>query len=77
MSASIKLALVPDAATEELWRVADTGDADELARVLPRVGNINLRNQHGVTALMRAAQHGHAPIVRALHGPDPRSPADL
>ena len=73
MSASIKLALVPDAATEELWRVADTGDADELARVLPRIGNVNLRNQHGVTALMRAAQHGHAPIVRALleHGADP------
>jgi uncharacterized protein len=73
MSASLKLALVPDDATRELWRIAETSDADELARILPRVGNVNARNEHGMTALMRAAHHGHAQMVRALleHGADP------
>jgi FOG: Ankyrin repeat len=57
----------------DLWRVAETGDVEELARILPRVGNVNARNQHGMTALMRAAYHGHHRMVRALldHGADP------
>jgi Ankyrin repeats (3 copies) len=73
MSASLKLALVPDDATRDLWRVAETDDVDELARILPRVGNVNARNEHGMTALMRAAHHGQPQVVRALleHGADP------
>ena len=73
MSASLKQRITPDAATADLWRVAETGDVDELAHILPRVGNVNARNQHGMTALMRAAYHGHERIVRALlsHGADP------
>lgn len=73
MSASLKLALVPDDATRDLWRVAETDDVDELARILRRAGNVNARNEHGMTALMRAAHHGHAHMVRALldHGADP------
>src|SRR5215203_4985073 len=73
MSASLKLAIVPDDATRDLWRVAETDDVDELARILPRVGNVNARNEHGMTALMRAAHHGRPQIVRALleHGADP------
>jgi hypothetical protein len=61
-----------DAATLELWRVAESGDVDELVALLPRVGNINARNEHGTTALMRAAQHGRTKMVRALleHGAD-------
>ena len=65
--------IVPvDAATLALWRVAESGDVDELAALLPRVTNINARNEHGVTALMRAAQDGHVKMVRALleHGAD-------
>ena len=63
---------IVDAATLALWRVAETGDIDELAALLPRVTNINARNQHGVTALMRAAQNGHVTVVRLLleHGAD-------
>ena len=49
--------LVPDAATQTLWRAAETGNVDELVSVLPRVRDINATNEHGVTALMRAAQH--------------------
>src|SRR5687767_299996 len=62
----------PDAATLELWRVAESGDLDALALVLLRGPDINARNEHGVTALMRAAQFGHARMVRALleHGAD-------
>ncbi|HET9479775.1 MAG TPA: ankyrin repeat domain-containing protein, partial [Pyrinomonadaceae bacterium] len=62
----------PDAATLELWRVAETGEVEALARVLKRVPDINARNEHGVTALMRAAQFGHVRMVRALleHGAD-------
>jgi hypothetical protein len=75
MSAAIKqrISLVPDSATQELWRVAESGELDELNRMLRRVGDINARNQHGMTALMKAAYHGHEQIVRALldHGADP------
>jgi hypothetical protein len=74
MAANLKPRITPDdAATLDLWRVADAGDVEELARILPRVGNVNARNKHGMTALMRAAYHGHAPVVRALldHGADP------
>jgi len=61
-----------DAATLELWRVAESGDLEALALVLLRGPDINARNEHGVTALMRAAQFGHARMVRALleHGAD-------
>ena len=73
MSASVKQQSTPDAATLELWRVAETGDLEELRRVLPRVTDINARNKHGVTALMRAACHGHERMVRQLldRGADP------
>ena len=72
MAASLKR-IKPDGATLDLWRLAETGDIVELARILPRVTNVNARNQHGMTALMRAAYHGHARTVRALldHGADP------
>lgn len=57
----------------ELLRVAESGDVDELLRLLPRVDDINARNRHGMTALMKAAFYGHEPMVRALldHGADP------
>src|ERR1051325_9360245 len=57
----------------ELLRVAESGDVDELLRLLPRVDDINARNRHGTTALMKAAFFGHEPVVRALleHGADP------
>ena len=73
MVANFKPRITPDAAAADLWRVAETGDVEELARILPRVGNVNARNQHGMTALMRAAYHGHHRMVRALldHGADP------
>ena len=59
--------------TAELLRVAESGDLDELRRLLPRVGDVNARNRHGTTALMKAAFFGHEPVVRALleHGADP------
>src|ERR1043165_10024269 len=70
-SAERKLPM-PDAATLELWRVAEDGDVEELAPLLRRVPDINACNEHGVTALMRAAQHGRVKMVRALleHGAD-------
>jgi hypothetical protein len=73
MSASLKQRITQDPAAAELWRVAETGDVAELARVLPRVGNLNARNKNGMTALMRAAYHGHERMVLALleHGADP------
>lgn len=60
-------------ATDQLWRVAETGDVDELGAILSRGVNVNARNKHGMTALMRAAYYGHEETVRALlkHGADP------
>jgi hypothetical protein len=62
-----------DAATRELWRVAESGDVSELTAVLSRGVDVDARNEHGMTALMRAARCGHAAAVRALleHGADP------
>jgi hypothetical protein len=70
-SAERKLPM-PDAATLELWRVAEDGDVDEVAPLLRRVPDINACNEHGMTALMRAAQNGRVKMVRALleHGAD-------
>ena len=59
--------------TAELWRVAESGDVDQLLRLLRRVNDIDARNRYGMTALMKAAFFGHEPLVRALleHGADP------
>lgn len=67
-----KTDLTHDAAVLSLWRVAENGDVEELSSLLPRVRDINARNEYGVTALMRAAQYGHLKMVRALleHGAD-------
>ena len=62
-----------DAATRELWRVAESGDTDALAGILSQGVDVNARNEHGMTALMRAAHNGHDRIVHLLleHGADP------
>lgn len=72
MAVPRKLVIVPNAATRELWRIAETGEIDELAAVLSRA-DINARNEHGMTALMRAAYHGRVEMVHILleHGADP------
>ena len=65
MSAKVRQLNTPELAAE-LWRVAECGDVEELLRLLPRVNDINARNRHGMTALMKAAFFGHEPVVRAL-----------
>lgn len=73
MSAALKQRFIREAATQDLWRVAETDDVEELKRVMTRVADVNVRNKHGMTALMRAAYHGHEQIVRVLleQGADP------
>src|ERR1043165_4316850 len=72
MAFAEKKLLTFDAGTLALWRVAESGDIEELVALLPRVADINARNEHGMTALMRAAQHGRVKMVRVLleHGAD-------
>jgi hypothetical protein len=72
MAVPRKLVVVPNAATRELWRIAETGEMEELETVLSRA-DVNARNEHGMTALMRAAYHGRVQLVRVLleHGADP------
>ena len=74
MAVPRKLIVVPNAATRELWRIADTGETDDLEAVLSRA-DINARNEHGMTALMRAAYYGRVQLVRVLleHGADPNA----
>ena len=62
-----------NASDVELWRVAESGDVDELSRVFANGAQVNARNKHGMTALMRAVYYGHARMVRALldRGADP------
>lgn len=73
MSATARKLVLVDTATRELWRVAESGDVNDAAAILSRGVDVNARNEHGMTALMRAARLGHAAVVRALleHGADP------
>jgi hypothetical protein len=59
--------------TDELSHAVETGDVEAVALLLPRVIDLDARNRHGTTMLMRAASCGHAQIVRLLldHGADP------
>jgi hypothetical protein len=72
MAVPRKLIVAPSAATRELWRISDSGEMDDLEAVLSRA-DINARNEHGMTALMRAARHGRLRLVSVLleHGADP------
>jgi len=62
-----------EAQVKQLWSVAESGDVNEVTAILSHGVDVNARNEHGMTALMRAARLGHAPVVRALleHGADP------
>ena len=72
MAVPRKLVVVPNPATRDLWRFVDSGEIDKFEAVLARA-EINARNEHGMTALMRAARYGRTRMVRALleHGADP------
>src|SRR5262244_1713139 len=61
--------------TQELWRVAETDDTERVESLLASGGDINARNPHGMTALMRAAACGRIKMVRALLnlGADPNT----
>lgn len=71
--AAIAKQSVFDTTTRELWRLAESGDTGALAGILSHGVDVNARNEHGMTALMRAAHYGHDRMVRALleHGADP------
>lgn len=73
MSAIAKQQIGANAATKELWRVAETGDVDELSHLFLNGAHVNARNKHGMTPLMKASREGHAQMVRALleRGADP------
>jgi|GEM_PF-671084 len=70
---TVKTAMNPDAATQALWSIAETNDANRVASLLADGADIDARNEHGMTALMRAASCGRIHMVRALlkHGADP------
>jgi hypothetical protein len=72
MAVPKKLVVVPNPATRELWRIAECGEIHKLDAVLSQA-EINARNEHGMTALMRAARHGRVKMVRVLleRGADP------
>lgn len=59
-------------ATQDLWKVVETGEIGQLIELLARGADVNASNQAGVTALMLAAYHGRLEMVRALtdHGAD-------
>ena len=60
-------------AAQGLWRIAETNDTDAVAAILATGVDINARNGHGMTVLMRAAALGRVRMVRSLleHGADP------
>ena len=53
--AAIAKQFVFDAATRELWRVAEDGDTDALAGVLSRGVDVDARNEHGMTVALSLA----------------------
>jgi hypothetical protein len=72
MSGPIKTHIKQNAATYDLWRVAETSEIGQLVQLLARGADVNASNDLGVTALMIAASHGRFEMVRALtdHGAD-------
>ena len=73
MSATAKQQIGANAATQELWRVAESGEVDELSRLFLNGAHVNARNEYGMTPLMKAASAGHSRMVRSLleRGADP------
>ena len=73
MSALPRKQFTYTAATRDLWRAAESGEASDVAAILSHGVDVNARNEHGMTALMRAARFGHAAVVHVLieHGADP------
>src|SRR6185503_14962389 len=73
MAAAVQQRFPYDPVAEELWHLAETGEVDKLDQIFVRRVDVNARNKHGMTALMRAAYHGHEGMVRTLlqHGADP------
>jgi hypothetical protein len=73
MSAIAKQQIGANAATKELWRVAESGEVDELTHLFANGAHVNARNKYGMTPLMKAASEGHAQMARALleRGADP------
>ncbi len=63
------------ASVDDLWRVAETNDIRTLERILSCGVDVDARNEHGTTALMRAAHHGRLHMVKALiaSGADPNA----
>ena len=72
MAANLRQLNTPDVSAD-LLRIAEGGDVEELRCLLPRVVDINARNRHGMTALIKAAFVGHEAVVRVLleRGADP------
>ena len=61
------------AATEALWRLAETDNTQQVESILASGVDINASNAHGTPALMQAVSHGRVRMVRVLlkHGADP------
>ena len=62
-------------AIADLWQIAETNDTRALSSVISSGIDVDARNEHGTTALMRAASHGRLRMVEALimHGADPNA----
>jgi len=56
----------PNASTERLWQIAESGELSELDAILKKGANINGSNHNGVSALMRAAAAGRHDMVERL-----------
>jgi outer membrane protein assembly factor BamB len=51
---------------EELWDAARAGDAAGVARALDKGADVNAKSRYGATALIFAADKGHADVVKLL-----------
>jgi hypothetical protein len=56
----------PNASTERLWQIAESGELSELDALFKKGADINGCNHNGVSALMRAAAAGRHDMVQSL-----------
>ena len=66
MAVAVRAKSAGDADSRQLWRAIETGDLNELRKILGRGVSINSTDENGVTPLLHAACYDRIEVIRTL-----------